>query len=450
MRTIINDRRLALFPATLAGLALSLAACGDQPVDQAATDGAPTTGVRDASSTSAGHPQDSDAPSAAPARETDQPVPRLVVARPDGVDVVQVDESGVSVVAQVELDTQPRVVTAADDRHVYLVQSEEGLTQVLDVGSYAQGHGDHDHHYVREPALRPDVIEGARPVHVTNHDGRTAIFNDGDGSVDVFDIASVTAGGLTVDTVAASSAHHGVAVPTEDGVLVSESSTGEALPDSLVLLAEDGAELDRFDGVCPGMHGEAVSGSVIAFGCAEGVLLLDGDEAVTVGYPEADTAGRVGSLYAAAGSSVLVGNYAETSIAVIDADQQLLTTVDVVEPYGPVTRGSRAEALVLGTDGVLRAFEPDDGTLLGQVQVMEPFELPEGHGGLNPSLAVVGEHVFVADPHDQRLVAVDTASWSLEEEVAMDDVPTGLAAVNTSHHAETGHDEHDEHDEHDD
>lgn len=163
------------------------------------------------------------------AKESDEAVSRLVVSHETGMEVFNVSPTGLILVASMDLETQPRMVVAPDDRHVLLVESDLNRTQILDAGTYSQGHGDHVHHHLREPALRMDGIEGNKPTHAVNHDGRTAIFNDGDGTVDLFDIADITADGLSVETLSATSAHHGVAVPLREGDTTMSTTTRNGL-----------------------------------------------------------------------------------------------------------------------------------------------------------------------------------------------------------------------------
>ncbi|MGB3687233.1 MAG: hypothetical protein WA991_15580 [Ornithinimicrobium sp.] len=419
--------------APLAGAALmmvSLVACGEDDSspgsasEQSSDEAEPSP---DPSSSTAGQDE------AVDAEESEEAVPRLVVAHEGGVDVLDVGSADPAPVGSIDLGTQPRLVVAPDDRHVFLVQSDDNRTQVLDAGSYSQPHGDHFHHYLREPALRPDVVEGDTPIHVVSHEGRTAIFNDGDGSVDLFKVADVTAGGLNVDTVSATSAHHGVAVPLTDGVLVSQSSTEEALPESMVLLDNDGQADREYMDSCPGLHGEAATGSVVAFGCSDGVLLLDGDTDTKVTYPDGEGEARVGSLYAAPHSNVLVGNYDDTHLASIDVDNPEIDTFDVSQPYGAITRGADGEVLVLGTDGVLRGFNPADGEPLGKVRAIDAFELPEGHGSPTPSLTVIGEDAYLTDPVSGSLVIIDTEGWAIEGEMDLGFSPAQVVATNASH-----------------
>lgn len=429
MRIIINKASRSIFMGTAAVLTLSLAACaGAGSTDQGTVSAsAPGSATATPSTTSAATGE---------AVETDAAVPRLAISHEQGVEVFDASPAGISAVAGLDVETSPNLVVAPDDRHVFVIESDQNRTQVLDVGSYSQPHGDHFHHYLREPALRPDVIEGDTPVHVVNHGGRTAIFNDGDGIVNLFDIADITAGGLQFDTVIATSAHHGVAVPLQDSTIVTQRSGEEGLPESLVEIDAAGEMVNEWKDACPGLHGEATTESVIAFGCADSVLLLNDGESTNLDYPEEDGDARVGSLYAASESSILIGNYSDARIASIDAENNTFTTFDVSQTYGPIVRGADEEVILLGTDGILRGFDATNGEPTGQVQAIDAFDLPDGHGTATPGLALVGTVAYLTDPMGKTLTSIDTDAWAVEDVMDLDISPTHVVAVNTGAHTE--------------
>ena len=109
-----------------------------------------------------------------------------------------------------------------------LVSTDGGFT-VLDAGAWAEAHGDHAHYYARRSrADAAPMYPAEKPGHVVPHEGRTALFDDGTGTVTVIDSAHVADGPAGARTLSTPSAHHGVAVELEDGTLVVSEGTEDA------------------------------------------------------------------------------------------------------------------------------------------------------------------------------------------------------------------------------
>jgi hypothetical protein len=395
--------------ALVAALALPLAACAGTTPEAGTT------------------PTSSAAPSAASSTEHPEAQPRIVAVTGDQAIVLSITEAGLSPVSEVPVSGAPRPVVGPDGRHVYLVDSEAGMTQVLDSGSYAQGHGDHFHYFTREPALRSDVIEGDTPIHVVGADGRVAIFNDGAGTVSVFDEIGLTSGGLQVETIDANGPHHGVSVPVHQGYLVTSSAEG-GLPETVVQVDLGGAEIARYDNVCPGLHGEAIMGESVVFGCADSLAVIDPESqsASTIAYPARDGEQRVGSLFH--GGQTLVGNWGADAFVVVDLEADSLAPVTIPGTVAGMAVTAEGEIVVLTTDGMLHVYAAD-GSAEGSVQVLEAFELPEGHGGVRPSLAVVGDLIVVSDVDHDALHVVDLHDMAVTSTFELGGTPSGIVAT---------------------
>lgn len=403
--------RLAVLGVALAVAALS--ACGD-----------------------ASDPATSDSSSEAPddhRQEVAEPEPRLVVAHSDG-GVTVLDAASGDVLGTTDTDEAPNLGVADDGRHVYLVQTEAGRTEVLDAGSWSSAHGDHFHHYVAPPQLRQASVDGTKPIHVVSNDGRTAIFHDGLGSAEMFDEEGLLIDSPDATTVDSGAPHHGVVVPVDAGALVSIPGPDE-LPLGVALVDDDGAELARFEN-CPELHGETIVGDTAAFGCADGVLLVTGQTPVKIPNPDA-SGERVGAFVATESPAVL-GDYGPTSLVVVDIEAATVTVVEAGAPYGAYALGPHGEIVVLTIDGTLRVIDPTTGAASTTVPAVEAFELPEGHGGVKPTIAVVDHTVFVADPASSTVVPVDLETATVGTPIELDAAPSDLVAVGTPTH-DSGH-----------
>lgn len=396
--------------AWTAALLLAAAACGGDPEQSPGTAAEPGSQSPDASR-----------------QEVDEPQPRLVVATEDGA--VVVDPATSEPLAAVDTQSAPSLAVAGDGRHVALTQADAGVTQFLDAGTWSSAHGDHAHHYVAEPRLRRATVDGDRPVHVVSHAGRTAIFHDGSGTAEIFDDDGLLIDSLETATVDSGAPHHGVAVPVEDGVLVSIPGA-EELPTGVALVDDDGDEQARFAD-CPELHGETAVGETVLFGCASGIMAVTGDTSSVIGNPD-NSGERVGGFVASEAGPLAVGDYGPTSLAVIDVDADAVRLVELGRPYGPFALGPHDEVLALTTDGTLRVIDAGTGRPAGAVDVIEPFTLPEGHGGTTPAIAVVGHTAYVSDPVTSSLVPVDLEELTTGQPIALDAAPTDIVAIGAS------------------
>lgn len=364
--------------------------------------------------------------------EVDAPQPRLIVATETGV--VVVDAGDGKILGSFETDIRPSPAVAGDGRHVFLVQTDADVTQVLDAGSWASEHGDHSHYYIVEPTLRDLRIDGDRPVHIVSHDEHTAIFNDGDGTATVFRDAGLLIDSIDSTTIDSGDPHHGVVVPLDSGAVVSISPPpgDDTLPTGVILLDEGGAEIERFDD-CPGLHGEATLHDVVVFACADGVLLVDGTEATKVDYPSED--GRIGSFTPGPAEDHLVGNFTATSLLAVDVEGATSHEITVDAPYAARALDEHGDLVVLTTDGTLYVVDPADGDVESSVlEVLAPFEIPEDWQEPRPTITVVGHTAFVADPATSTVTPVDLEDGLAGDPVEIDGVPTAIVSVGAGDH----------------
>ena len=177
---------------------------------------------------------------------------------------------------------------------------------VIDSGLTTESHGDHSDPVWGTPTLLPyqlghggGEMDLYRPIHWSSHHGLTAIFSDGsilrgeDGSI----IDMVNGYAVAYDDSEwgsqmrprpifkrdVGSHAHGGAVAFHDDLFVVSVGVNEGygglaygtLPRGVATYRADAMDweddiVQDFRGLCPRLHGEAVSGDYIAFGCNEG------------------------------------------------------------------------------------------------------------------------------------------------------------------------------------
>lgn len=445
MRTIVMKRRAV---ALLGVGVLALSACGGAGgSDGGASDGGDA---------------------AAPASDRTEVAalsPRIVLAHEGGVTTL--DSSDGSTVGSSDVEGYVRLNPAGDGRHV-AVSASDAIT-MYDTGLLAQGHGDHFHYYVQDPALTDLSVPAPMPGHVVPHGDRTALFADGTGDITLIDPTALVDGDLGIlEETSTEAPHHGVAVPLSDGGLLVTQGTEEERHTVQALDADGNVTAETDD--CPGVHGEAAakpteSGDVISLGCENGsVVYRDGEfhkVAIDGDFQRSgNQKGHEDSPIVLADNKVEAdpagGIERPTSIALINTLDNTQQVVDLGSEYWfrSLDRGPNGEALVLTADGELNILDPESGEMLHEVPVTGEWTEPENWQEAGPMMSVADGTAFVVDPAAQKLTMVDVASGEIYRELDLPVVPHEIQVTTGTASGEyeiaPGADEHDDHDAHED
>ncbi|MGO2311914.1 MAG: hypothetical protein ACTIA5_16900 [Brachybacterium tyrofermentans] len=446
MRTIVMKRRAV---ALLGVGVLALSACGG-----------PAGGGSDGSDGASDGGTAGDA--AAP--ETDRTEvaalsPRIVLAHEGGVTTL--DSSDGSTVGSSDVEGYVRLNPAGDGRHV-AVSASDAIT-MYDTGLLAQGHGDHFHYYVQDPALTDLSVPAPMPGHVVPHRDRTALFADGTGDITLIDPTALVDGDLGIlEETSTEAPHHGVAVPLSDGGLLVTQGTEDERHTVQALDADGNVTAETDD--CPGVHGEAAakpteSGDVISLGCENGSVIYRDGEFHKVAI-DGDFQ-RSGNQKGHEDSSIVLADHkveadpeggAEhpTEIALIDTSDNTQQIVDLGSEYWfrSLDRGPNGEALVLTADGELNILDPESGEILHEVPVTGEWTEPDNWQEAGPMMSVADGTAFVVDPAAQKLTMVDVASGEIYRELDLPVVPHEIQVTTGTASGEyeiaPGADEHDD------
>ncbi|MGP3770499.1 zinc metallochaperone AztD [Streptomyces sp. SDT5-1] len=286
------------------------------------------------------------------------------------------------------------------------------------------------------------TYKGSEPGHVVRHAGKTVLFTDGTGEVNVFDPADL-AGGEKPEgrTYTSAKAHHGVAIELKNGQLLSTLGDKEKRTGVLVL-DKDNKEIARNE-KCPGVHGEAAAqGEAIGIGCEDGILVHKDGEFTKIDAP--DDYGRIGNQAGSEKSPVLLGDYktdaeAElerpTRISLVDTEKKKLRLVDLGTSYSfrSLARGPEGEALVLGTDGKLHVIDPDTGKVEKRIDAVGEWREPLDWQQPRPTLFVRDHTAYVSEPGEKALHAIDLDSGKKITSVKLPKGTNELSGVVAGH-----------------
>lgn len=347
--------------------------------------------------------------------------PRLLVA--DGVEsqVAVVDPAAGAVLETLDIPGIANVYSGGTGEYGYAVQYNEygvddgDVTNVIDIGlDFANETGTMQ---LREeaPSLLPFSLDGADPIHFTAHEERVAIFNDLTGAADVLDEGDLedADAGPEVLTLESGAAHHGVAVPLGDVVLMTVKGDDDStLPIGVEVRTLDNTTLQRFEG-CPRLHGEATAGhDLIGYGCSDGVLLIErlADGTFTsrkvANPPDAEEDRRAGTLVAVEGVPFMIGNFGPDQLLRVDLETGESRALVLPAPLLRFQLDAEGRLLVLTADGALHLVDPANGDIIESVPVITAYEPGAGFDLPGPRLSLASEAAFVTDPATGEVVEV--------------------------------------------
>ncbi|AYJ50476.1 zinc metallochaperone AztD [Rhodococcus sp. P1Y] len=409
MKTIRSYRSLGAVVALGTSVAL-LAACSSESSTDAAAD-APTE--------------------TAAAESVSQATPRIATSYDGGVLIL--DATTLDTVEDITgIDGFTRLNPAGDGRHVFV--SGSGAFTALDAGTWTEG----SQYYTSTPALTDIKFDATTPGHVVRHDGKTVLFDDGTGKVEVFESAALLEGTKPeAESYTTPEAHHGVAVELSDGSLLTTVGNEDERT-GIVVLDADRNEIARNED-CPGVHGEAVAANeTVVVGCQDGLLIYRDGTISKVQSP--DAYGRIGNQAGDENSPVLLGDYktdpdAElerpTRVSLTDTATGELTLVDLGTSYTfrSLGRGPNGEAIVLGTDGALHVIDVNTKAVTKTIPVVGAWEEPVKWQEPRPALFVQDGTAYVSEPATDSVHAVDLASGTISATGELAHTPNELTGV---------------------
>jgi hypothetical protein len=372
---------------------------------------------------------------AMPAWAASETATRLVVADHSASTVTVLAEDGAALL-RLETGEPVRLHHGAHHGQVTLRAPNAGQVRFLETGLHGEGHGDHADITIAPPSLLGATLTGARPFHIIGGDGRVAIFFDGDGTAAILRAGAESEPPAILRT---SHAHHGAAVPYAGPaapMVALSDVTGAGERPSIVTLRNDTGEVLARRDDCPRLHGESRTGPLIAFGCADGVLLLDTRSGAFSKIANPGGAGdrMVRNLEGGQDWRLLLGDFGPEAMVVVDPDATAMRVIPL-----PARRlhfaldAERADTgFAITEDGMLHAFNTLDGTPRASVQATGRYSLEGGSAVARPRLSAGGGIVAVTDPAAGRVVVFDARTLEQRRVLAPGGAPFDIRVVSVT------------------
>lgn len=348
---------------------------------------------------------------------------RLLVADAQEAQVLVLEPDSGKVLARFSSPPVFNLHPLPDRQHVLGVSPEASRISFIFAGLRLESHGDHEDLKEEFPYVLATLNTGPQPRHVAVQPPYLAIFHEGDGSVAVFDLRKL---GLdfSFDQVATGRKDHGTVALLGETLLVGGMESGR-----LEAYTLGGRKVLTLPQACPGLHGKAVLEETAAFGCADGVLLVqkrgNGLEGRKIPNPPGSPQGaRVTVLTAHPKYPFFVGSFGRGLAFVQEGRMEVLPLPETpMRFFGFDPEGSAL--WVLTADGGFHKVDPVARQVVASLKAITPF-VGAQH---KPGFALGQDVVYLSDPVKGEVVEVDLKAFRIAKRIPVGGKPTALALV---------------------
>ncbi|MGV9964360.1 hypothetical protein ACWDU3_10590 [Streptomyces olivaceus] len=283
----------------------------------------------------------------------------------------------------------------------------DGGTHVLDSGAWMVDHGDHVHYYraaIRDVGDLPsggaaEIRSDATVTALTDRNGRTGLYD-----------RTRLEKGKVEQVRALPGKHTGAVVPHEEHLI---ALTGDEDRAKVTVYDRRGKAVASPDAECERPRGDAVTRRGVVLGCADGALLVDGDDgrftAERIPYgedvPEPEQAP---AFRHRAGSDTLTAPVGDRAVWVLDVGERSWTRVGTGPVLAANTAGEGSPLLVLETDGALHGYDVATGEEISRTKpLLTGADRTASEDATGPAIEVDRSRAYVNDPAGKRVYEID-------------------------------------------
>lgn len=397
------------------------------------------------------------------------PVGRLVLTAIDNP-FVQVLE----LPAKTELNTfmvsaTPSDLYASGDyRYAAVVQRTQDLVNFIDGGLWQEDHVDHMHDYQEAPRFMPFQLTGVRPTHFQQAPGQLAVFFDGNAatgapaSVAVLTDADIGEDRTDYPKLTLTTHQHGAAQARGEFLVstLRDVNSSTTLPSQVALYKRHGDHFHQeqvFAENCPNLHGSAQNHDFVAFGCSDGVLLIEQNGNTFTASKLANTADftgtlRIGTLAGDKAAEHFIG-LAGAQVFAIDAEDAKMEKLDwqpgaanAIWGYGFADGAEKF--VLLDNTGQLTIFNYHGHAHAGQsaftyaakvaVSNADLSLLPAG-ARFQLAISAADDKVYITDPIRKELITVDVHDAEIKSRKQLNFTPHRITWLGVAEPADDHH-----------
>jgi hypothetical protein len=322
------------------------------------------------------------------------------------------------------------VYTTASGRYGVLLHRDNNLVQAFDTGF--EHHGDHVD-IKGTPKWAAMTATGKLPTHYATRGNEVAIFNDGDGSLDVGRESDFHSAGAKMQSIQpGNAAHHGAMVQFTNGTYAithKDGSIAGTLPERVKIVNRSGTVLHQSTVQTRGIHGQASDGQIGLFGSASGILAVqpDGTQRL-IPHPASFGTAWFGTIYYAEVAKKFIGYTAAMGAYLIDPATGAITPIlenKELMQAKPDYSGSRFVAL--GHDGTVRIYDLTTNQLLKEGKLLAtPIARTETQ---KPTLVATKKFLYLTSPKTGEVEQFDATTLASVRKIKVTGTPYRLTVM---------------------
>jgi len=331
------------------------------------------------------------------------------------------------------------VYTTASGRWAVLVHRADNLVEKFDVGF--ENHGDHAD-VKGTPKFGAMIGEGKLPTHFKTYGSEVAIFNDGDGTMDVAnenDFHNPNSKMRKID--AGNRAHHGAMAKFDNGnyaITEKDGSIAGTLPERVKIIDMIGKTIFASTIQTRGIHGNATDGKTAVFGSASGILVVspNGNQKL-ISHPADFGTAWFGTILEAKGTGKFVGYTASKGAYLIDvATERVTPIIENTDIMQCKTDYSGENLIVLLHSGELNIYNLQTGTLKLKANIISKVERTETQ---KPQIVATKKYAYVTSPKTSEILQVELTNPSNIMRIKVNGTPFQLTVLGME--TNKGHDD---------
>ncbi|WP_339607085.1 hypothetical protein [uncultured Roseivirga sp.] len=328
-----------------------------------------------------------------------------------------------------------RLYTSPSGRFVSVINTEENLATFFDSG--IEGHDDHVH-IKGTPKWALSKATASRPVHYYGSGDNILVFNDGEGSISHFKESTLhTEANARVFNVGV--AHHGAPALFNNGTIAVTEKDGSAagtLPERVKIIDMNGGLLHASTIQTGGIHGEAGNGSLVLFGCTDGILQVNQDGSqVLIPNPSSFGTNWIGTILYGKESDQFVGFKSKYGLYKIDVNGKTINAIEEsADLVGAMFDWEGHDLLVLYTDGTVKVLDGHDFDIKTSKKLNVNFPATG-----TPAFAASEDFLYITDVENSKVSMYKKSNLELIKEISLPGKPSKIALMGSLADDEDGH-----------
>ncbi|NIE96633.1 hypothetical protein F3J02_09100 [Acinetobacter sp. Tr-809] len=326
--------------------------------------------------------------------------------------------------------------SSPQSRYAVMLSRNEGVVQFADSGIFNKN----GVLQRNAPNLLAFQLKGATPAHYRGFNGLAALFYDGSDTevskFDVFNDAAIEK--QAISTQKLPKKHHGVAEPRGGYVLstyLPKDAETLSLVKSYELHGDHFHEEQTLKNACNRLHGAASVQQYAAFGCEDGVLVVEQkanqftDKKVLIDQRITTIAGHEKlekfAAFATGTHALFIVDPKNLNATSLDwsLGAKEADTTTPVKRLQQVVDSSGRHLAILDSAGVVHVIDSQNWKRLGQIKAIanvNATELAKSRLAVNAA----ADTVFINDTQAKTIVELDLSNLKIKQTIQLNDVPT--------------------------